>query len=201
MNTEWRYPATFMDFLNTTFLFVVFTLFPNGRFVPRWIRWAALAWIIYNLIIYYVASFVTPLNWLPGTDFPVWLGFMGGVVVAQIYRYRSVPTPAERQQTKWIVFALATIILAQRLFGISVLVYASLFKSDSLYTVLAANIMIFVFFRHMTLLTSQLRAPGSTILMLLFAGAGLWRSNNRACSHLLWLDRRAPVSTANVYSL
>ena len=37
---------------------------------------------------------------------------MGILVVAQIYRYRSVSTPVQRQQTKWIVFAIATIILA-----------------------------------------------------------------------------------------
>lgn len=142
--SAWRYPATFLDFLNATLLFIVFTLFPNGRFVPRWLRWAVLVWIIYNVMVYYVTPFVAPLNWLLGTNFPVWLIFLGGVVVAQIYRYRRTSTLAERQQTRWIIFAVATIVLAQILFGIPTFIYTPLSQPGSPYTLLVANIMIFV---------------------------------------------------------
>lgn len=142
--SAWRYPATLLDFLNATSLFIVFTLFPNGRFAPRWLRWTVPVWIVYNVALYFIAPFITALNWLPGSSFLVVIVFMSGVVAAQIYRYRRVSTLIERQQTRWIVFAVATIILAQLLFVTPTLVYAPLSQASSLYTVLAANIMIFV---------------------------------------------------------
>jgi hypothetical protein len=44
------------------------------------------------------------LDLLDGLPF---LGFLGSLVVAQVYRYRWVSGPVERQQTKWVVFGLA----------------------------------------------------------------------------------------------
>src|SRR5215203_6548121 len=34
-------------------------------------------------------------------------GFAGTTLFAQVYRYRQVSSPAQRQQTKWVVFGLA----------------------------------------------------------------------------------------------
>jgi hypothetical protein len=41
--------------------------------------------------------------------FLVWVGVLGAGVLAQIYRYRTVATSMQQQQTKWVVlgFALA----------------------------------------------------------------------------------------------
>jgi hypothetical protein len=39
------------------------------------------------------------------------LGFVLSVVVAQVYRYRRVSTPVQRQQTKWVVFGLAIALI------------------------------------------------------------------------------------------
>ncbi|RIK37141.1 MAG: sensor histidine kinase [Chloroflexi bacterium] len=93
-------------------------LFPNGRFVPAWTRWlagGALAWIPFIV-------FFLPANWWMDFD-GVWLylgGFlwlltMGLAIYAQIYRYRRMSTPTERQQTKWVVsgftFWMAGVVL------------------------------------------------------------------------------------------
>ncbi|MGF1473112.1 MAG: hypothetical protein ACFB50_15415 [Rubrobacteraceae bacterium] len=103
----WYGPVTFMDFLGTTVLFVFFYLFPDGRFVPRWTRWAAVAWIGVNVIGYFAPP--TPaLDANIGNLFPlIPLGFFISVVVAQIYRYRRVSGPAQRQQTKWVILGFA----------------------------------------------------------------------------------------------
>jgi hypothetical protein len=46
----------------------------------------------------------TPLDLLDG---PLFLCFIGSLVLAQVYRYVRVSAPVHRQQTKWVVFAMA----------------------------------------------------------------------------------------------
>lgn len=84
-------------------------LFPNGQFVPRWTRFAALMVALIAPLFVYASAY----EWLPTTTWLTWfvftvvLGLMGVGVYAQIHRYRRVATPMERQQTKWVVFGLA----------------------------------------------------------------------------------------------
>lgn len=70
-------------------------LFPDGRFAPRWTRWVVLAWIPFFLI----SSRVLPF----GVFLPLLFGFLVISLCVQIYRYRRVSTPTQRQQTKWVV--------------------------------------------------------------------------------------------------
>ena len=102
----WDLPVALMYFVGEAAFFVLFCVFPDGRFVPRWTRWAAVAGITY---------------WLLDSFFPTWplvirvpllLGLIVSLVVAQIYRYRRVSGPVERQQTKWVVFGLTATIAA-----------------------------------------------------------------------------------------
>jgi hypothetical protein len=75
--------------------------FPDGRTVPHWTRWliplAAISFILLPLVPAQSAS-------LP--EFVLW--FLIAVTLAagiygQAYRYRRVSSPAERQQTKWVL--------------------------------------------------------------------------------------------------
>src|SRR5215203_509579 len=81
--------------LLTTPTVALVVLFPDGRFVPRWTRW---------LILLSIALVATTL-YLPlaywGTLLVVMLL---GAIYAQVFRYRRVSTPAERQRTKWVLF-------------------------------------------------------------------------------------------------
>jgi hypothetical protein len=81
--------------LLTTPTVALVVLFPDGRFVPRWTRW---------LILLSIALVATTL-YLPlaywGTLLVVMLL---GAIYAQVFRYRHVSTPAERQRTKWVLF-------------------------------------------------------------------------------------------------
>ena len=86
-------------------LFLFFYLFPDGRFVPRWTRYLAVA-----LIAGGVCGIVFPGSPLAASNWPVplFLLFMSGWlltgVFAQVYRYRRVSGPVQRQQTKWVLF-------------------------------------------------------------------------------------------------
>jgi len=82
-------------------------LFPNGRFVPRWIGWLLIGWAAWGILIYFfpgspiISS--TWFLWLEGLAFVIGLGSM---IIAQVYRYQYLSTPAQRQQTKWVVFGI-----------------------------------------------------------------------------------------------
>jgi hypothetical protein len=104
-------PVALVNFVGDASFFVLFCIFPDGRFVPRWTRWGAIAWITYWLLEYFFPdSPVSPGNWPLVINAPLFLGLIGSLVVAQIYRYRRVSEPAERQQTKWVVFGFTATI-------------------------------------------------------------------------------------------
>ena len=102
----WALPVALVYFVGEVSFFVLFCVFPDGRFVPRWTRWVAIASIAYWLI-----DSLFP-DWPLVIRAPLLLGLIGSLVVAQIYRYRRVSGPVERQQTKWVVFGLAATIAA-----------------------------------------------------------------------------------------
>jgi hypothetical protein len=100
-------PYSLMTFLGDVSISVFFLLFPNGRFVPRWMGLILLLDIINSF-----------LNDLPSKDasfnqnWPGWLNLLvtltiyGATVYSQIYRYKRVSTFVQRQQTKWIVLGV-----------------------------------------------------------------------------------------------
>src|SRR6266700_489245 len=83
-------------------LVLVFSLFPTGRFVPRWISWCAVLFLGWQVV----------WSWdlLPDGSILLYIlvcyGFLGIFFTSQLYRYFSVSNAVERQQTKWIVFGV-----------------------------------------------------------------------------------------------
>jgi hypothetical protein len=101
----WRLPVEMLDFLGHVAFVIFVAVFPDGHLVPRWTRLAVVALTLLWL----------PNSFFPGSplDFTTWPGwayfggwaFMAGSMgAAQVYRYRHVSTPAQQQQTKWVVF-------------------------------------------------------------------------------------------------
>ncbi|HKT37989.1 MAG TPA: hypothetical protein VJR48_06420, partial [Ktedonobacterales bacterium] len=83
-------------------------LFPNGRFVPRWSRWLIpliVAYWGYDFLSGHVYDKTFNLSTL------VFFVVLLSPLAAQIYRYRRVSTPRERQQTKWVVFGSAVALI------------------------------------------------------------------------------------------
>jgi hypothetical protein len=96
-----------------------FLIFPSGRFVPRWSRWCVLAAAIGVLVI--VAPSIARVEPIPDAVQPLGLGLVLFGAGAQVYRYRRISTPAQRQQTKWVVFGLAAcvmVLVVTRLVGV-----------------------------------------------------------------------------------
>ena len=82
-------------------------LFPNGRFVPGWTRWVALAFLAFQVPLGAPSTWpFSVVYWPPLLFVSVILGLTLPLVLAQLYRYRFVSTEIERQQTKWIIFGL-----------------------------------------------------------------------------------------------
>ena len=107
-----RMPVDLLHFLGSASFGLFLYLFPDGRFVPRWVRWVALVWIAWQLPRYFFPDWhLAPAAWYLWTEAVVWSGALGTVVYAQAYRYRRVSTAPQRQQIKWVVLGIASALL------------------------------------------------------------------------------------------
>jgi hypothetical protein len=93
--------------LSLASLFLFLYLFPDGQFVPRWTFWLA---IVLVTVMVPIALFPGPpfdmKKWSPLAFALFLLCWVLPGVIAQVYRYRHVSGPMQRQQTKWVVFGL-----------------------------------------------------------------------------------------------
>ena len=97
----------FLSIQNVFLLLNLLFIFPDGRFVPRWMRWLALEINLLWLGLVLFGYFMTDAMY--GFFLINTIIAITGAFAAQIYRYRVVSTPLQRQQTKWIVFSLGLI--------------------------------------------------------------------------------------------
>ena len=104
----------FFNSVGFAFLFLVFFLFPDGRFVPRWTRWFALLSALLVAAIWLNVVFRPESVWEDNITWAsIILTFLGLLLLAtlsQIYRYRKISTPAQQAQTRLIVLSLVTIV-------------------------------------------------------------------------------------------
>jgi hypothetical protein len=98
-----------LNALSVTLVFLFFYLFPDGRFVPRWIRWSVFLVLVYAApTALFPNSPASPDNW-PALPYAVlFASLLLTGVFAQAYRYRRVSGYTQRQQTKWVVFGFAS---------------------------------------------------------------------------------------------
>lgn len=107
------YPAlswllSFLNFLGTSSLGVFFLLFPGGRLVPRWMGLILLLFLLSEFVgDFPSSSSAFDANWPGWLLLLLTLVIFGAVISSQIYRYRRVSTPLQRQQTKWVIFGVA----------------------------------------------------------------------------------------------
>ena len=94
----------FLTSVSVVLVLMLFYIFPDGRFIPRWMRWFAAVLI--------AAVVLDPILNQGGTRAAsatmfVILAFAVGApmgLISQIYRFRKVSNSTQRQQTKWVVF-------------------------------------------------------------------------------------------------
>src|SRR5258708_19533629 len=98
----WRVPAYVVNLLAFDLLFLVFCLFPTGRFVPRWIPWFG--------VLFLGLQVLGSLSIVPQSySFLFTLGassFLAGFVVARLYRYHSLSLRTYLPLSLRLVFAL-----------------------------------------------------------------------------------------------
>ncbi len=96
--------------LGFIFSVVLLFVFPDGKFVPRWSRWLVLPWALWMI----GGVFFPPLN-ISTYPIPVFMGIQmilyGVGLGMQVYRYRRVSTPAQRQQTKWVIWGIGATLV------------------------------------------------------------------------------------------
>lgn len=91
----WQLPVRALGIIGVVCFTTFLCVFPNGRFVPHWMRWVAIV-----LAAGAAISLLQP-NWHLFT-FALFIV----VAAAQVYRYRHISDGFERQQTKWVVFGI-----------------------------------------------------------------------------------------------
>ena len=123
-----------------------FCLFPDGRFVPRW------SWLLIGFWFLSIFPFNAPAdspfffgNWPPVLFAALFLLTWGNGIGIQIYRYRYVSRPEQRQQTKWFVFACSIAVGSFILYFALKGLVPAFNQSDSVYQLANATVTTLIF--------------------------------------------------------
>ncbi len=134
-------PIALLGFLGLIAFTLFFYTFPDGWFVPLWTRWLTLALIALAAPSYFFPDSPASVGeWPAVLQLPFYLIWMGSLVAVQVYHYRSVSDPAQRQQTKWVVFGFAAAVVG---FLAAISVYPFLSQPGPL-AYLAGNTVIYL---------------------------------------------------------
>lgn len=122
---------------------LLFYLFPDGRFVPRW-SWLLLFLFLIQVGLYAVLPYPYNLDHWP-LAFQVLdqLVIYGSAAGTQIYRYLAVATPLQRQQIKWLAFGFVATLLLTVAFQAAPAIFPLLSAPDSWYQ-LASPLSFFI---------------------------------------------------------
>ncbi len=102
----WTWIITALVSLSNVAIVLCAYVFPDGRFVPSWTRWLALA-----LFLYWMRNFIPFWSMPSQLDESIFILFILSTMLAQLYRYRYVSNAHQRQQTKWVVYGAALTVL------------------------------------------------------------------------------------------
>ncbi len=115
---------------------MLFSTFPDGRFVPRW-SWLLLFLFVIQLSFYFLLPYPYNIdNWPPLLGLFESFVVYGSAVGTQIYRYFAVASPLQRQQIKWFAFGFGTTLLFTITINLLPLVFADINRPASLYQLL-----------------------------------------------------------------
>src|SRR5215207_9586650 len=134
----WWLPVQGVDIVGAVCVVLFFLLFPGGRFVPRWTRWLAVAFIAFNVSQELFPELYSGSPALEMVTQWVFMGFVVSLVWSQTYRYRKVSSPEQRRQTKWVVFGTTLAIAGS---FVKVPIDFSLLTGDTPFTLLVLKIV------------------------------------------------------------
>ncbi len=126
---EWRTVAEIINRLGGLSFLLLLGLFPSGRFAPRWV-WAP-------LLVFAIFGSGVGAGYLPtAVVLPIIIAGVVSLIGGQVYRYRQLSTPIQRQQTKWVVTGIVLAVLINQLFWQPEGWIPALQRKDSLYPLL-----------------------------------------------------------------
>lgn len=134
--SSWHFPAQLVSVLSFPTYFLVFTVFPDGRFVPRWTRWLVITFLALSVWYTFFPGVFNDNSWFNLFNTLLFVGLLSSLPAIQIYRYWCVSTPLQRQQTKWVVFGLALVFALGFVPYQLTLLVPSLNQPESLYPLL-----------------------------------------------------------------
>ncbi|MCC7161868.1 MAG: hypothetical protein IT331_05220 [Anaerolineae bacterium] len=130
VNPIWTQAGDLTAVFITLLILLWFFTFPDGHFVPRWVRWVYLlftgmqVWRLFQPDLY-------------DKNFPVvGLAIFGSILLSQMYRYRHAST-VSRQQVKWVLFGLVLGLAPLLLFFVLAIVFLN--GQDAGYSTLFVN--------------------------------------------------------------
>jgi hypothetical protein len=129
-NSPWQLPSRLIDFLAYLLLILVILLFPNGRFVPRWTWLLIIVFMPVEVLYDFTPNFLVNNGIWSNV---AWIGTVICIMATQIYRYIRVSNLVQRQQTKWVVFAIIIALLVEFVFTMIAVFFPQLDQSGSLY--------------------------------------------------------------------
>lgn len=103
----WWLPVEAVQITGEVCVVLFFLLFPGGRFVPRWTRWLALAFIAFVLSLDLFPELYSGSPPLKTISIAAFSAMVVSLVWSQIYRYRNALSAAQRRQARWVVFGTA----------------------------------------------------------------------------------------------
>jgi len=121
----WRVPIDLMNSIGWGMGLILFYLFPNGHWVPRWTRWLAALVTIWVLAWPFLPA-LNPDRWMFPWPFLTKTSWYATGVMAQLFRYMRHSAPVERQQTKWAVFGFTAAFTGFILFNLPVVLWSPL---------------------------------------------------------------------------
>jgi hypothetical protein len=98
-------------------------------------RWVFLVFLIGLVPTAFVAPAFPPYAPVGQLTFLESLSELATIAIVQIYRYRRVSSPLQRQQTKWVVFGIAASITVVVIGSVPLLIFPTLAEPGSLYPV------------------------------------------------------------------
>ena len=106
--SNWSWLISSLSALGNASLLLCGFIFPDGQYVPRWTRWLALSMLVYWAT---VASF--PAIGLDRSmlSLVIFFSFVLCTIVIQLYRYHSISTPHQCQQTKWAMYGVSLAVV------------------------------------------------------------------------------------------
>jgi hypothetical protein len=105
----WDWPLSLLAGLGAVLLTVFVLLFPDGRLALRWPAAVVGVWSLSIMGSYLAPGTVVDSDTYPTIIAgPLFLSVFPALVYSQIYRYRRVSTPVQRQQTKWVVAGIGS---------------------------------------------------------------------------------------------